>query len=476
MKRKFCLFLVIFSLIQLTACGDSADDDVTTTSVDTSASESETGYIPATIDYDGYTFRLYCVDYNEDYYLMDEETGDIVDDAVFDRNRTVEEQFNIDIEVTSGAGSWEGRTQFMDFVRGTIMAGEDAYDAVAPTYYYGMEMTIEGLFLNILDIPSIQLDEPWWCAGYNDNAVLLDKLYGACGYYSIGACSNMYMLFFNKTIQEEYNLPSFYDMVRDGSWTHDAFNSVIKDIYVDLNNDGAQDDGDKYGFIFQSHGARAFAPSYGVKYIERQPDGSLEITIDDEFTFDVYDKIYNMLMKQEYSHYFSDDNVLLQAFMDGNGLFMANKLSNSINMRSMDDDFGMIPLPKYDEKQENYISYMMGDDIYCLPVTISDHERTGTILDALNFYSYRDVVPVYCESALKSKYARDEDTAEMIELVMESSYYDIGFIYGSLINYIADEFGNNIVLNKNENFASAIASKMSGFETKLDELLEAYFD
>ena len=64
----------------------------------------------------------------------------------------------------------------------------------------------------------------------------------------------------------------------------------------------------------------------------------------------------------------------------------------------------------------------------------------------------------------------------MIELVMESSYYDIGFIYGSLINYIADEFGNNIVLNKNENFASAIASKMSGFKTKLDELLEAYSD
>ena len=476
MKRKISSLLLSLMCLQLAACGSETEGDVTDGAGTDTTTAAETEEPAPSGDFEGYTYRLLAQDSYTDIYFMEEATGEVIDDAVYDRNRLMEEAFNISIEVTSEAGNWDGRQNFIDAVRNTVLSGEDAWDVVAPDYYYGMELAIEGLFINLAEQSKLNFDEPWWVAGFNDNAIINGKLYGACGYYSTNSCSNMYLLYYNKTLHEEYNLPSLYDMVREGKWTHEAFYSMISTVSGDLNGNGEVDDNDLFGLIYQSHGARSFAPSYGVKYITRTAEGGLEITINSEKTYDVYDICYNMLNGQDFTHFINDDNLINTVFMEGNSLFMANSLSTSVNIRAMEDDFGMIPLPKYDENQPEYISYMRGADIFAIPLTTAEPSRAATLLEAFNYYSYRDVVPLYIETALKSKYARDNDSAEMIDLVMQQSYYDIGFIYSSVISYIADQFGNSICLDNNPNLSSTIAANMATYEANLADLLEAFED
>ena len=50
--------------------------------------------------------------------------------------------------------------------------------------------------------------------------------------------------------------------------------------------------------------------------------------------------------------------------MEDRAYFYGNSLSNIIsNFREMESDFGIIPVPKYDEQQENYYAYI---NTYCL--------------------------------------------------------------------------------------------------------------
>ena len=102
-------------------------------------------------------------------------------------------------------------------------------------------------------------------------------------------------------------------------------------------------------------------------------------------------------------------------------------------MREYEVDFGIVPLPKYDKTQGDYMSnvYGLGVPLTCVPITNTDMEGTGMLMEALSFEGYKSVIPVFYENILKTKSARDNESEDMIDYIFENLYYDMG----TLINF-----------------------------------------
>ncbi len=476
MKKLTSQILLAAILVSLVSCGgEAAQTGETTAASDesTTAPAVETAYTPPEIDYEGYTFNM-LVPLDPIYYESEEITGDVVSDAVYTANRKVESLYNVELEFVAQDNGWYLRDQFMNTIRSSVMANDNAYDIVFPAYYYGETLALEGLFLDYNSISSVHLDEPWWVAGYNDQAELFGKLYGAVGDYNLSDLENQMVLYFNKRIADEHKIGNLYDLVRSGDWTLDKLEELSKGLAVDLDNNEKYDDSDSYGYILNTHGARSFVVNFGINFVKRDESGTPYISLGEERTFDVYERLYTLIHKTNDTYPNNDMNVITKVFMDGRSLFMTSTLSMSALMREMADDFGILPMPKYDSAQEDYITYSIGPSLCCIPNTAADPERTGAIIDAINFYTHEEVLPAYYEVALKSKYARDNDTAEMLDIIRENTFYDFGFIYGTPIGAVADIFGNALILDKRESFSSYYASLENKFKTSLETMLDTY--
>ena len=89
----------------------------------------------------------------------------------------------------------------------------------------------------------------------------------------------------------------------------------------------------------------------------------------------------------------------------------------------MTDDYGIIPFPKLDEAQKEYVTLSHNSGtVICVPATTSDArmEYVGAVLEATMAESYRSVVPKFIEASLKHKYSRDEASAKTVDLIIST--------------------------------------------------------
>jgi hypothetical protein len=138
----------------------------------------------------------------------------------------------------------------------------------------------------------------------------------------------------------------------------------------------------------------------------------------------------------------------------------------------MNDDYGILPLPKYDENQESYKSYLgFTIPILYLPNNAADAERTGTIMEALCTASYDNVTPKMYEIVTKLKNARDEDSSEMIEIIIRNKFIDTAHFfdvegYGTL--------PRNVITQKSTNVASMVKAFERIAAKEWDKIIDGF--
>ena len=146
MKKNLSICLLIAMLASLASCGgDAPAADTTasgeTTPAATTAAETEPPYPEYDLDGGGRTFRMYYFDavatfgWSSEIPCDIEEaeiTGDLLSDAVYNRNRKVEELFNISFEALPA------KNEFHATLRTSVMSGAGEYDAVFPVWAVGL--------------------------------------------------------------------------------------------------------------------------------------------------------------------------------------------------------------------------------------------------------------------------------------------------------------------------------------------------
>ncbi|MBQ8509846.1 MAG: extracellular solute-binding protein [Clostridia bacterium] len=477
MKRHISLCLLAAMLTGILAsCGDAATPSDTTASGENDTTTAvETALVDTlpTVDYGGVDFNI-LLPLEHTYEYAEEQTGEIVDDAEYNRDRAVEEKYNVKINYIAEAGAWAAKDTFNGLIKQSVMAGDGAYDLVDGMIAVTMTVAPEGLFLNYLDLDGINLDDPWWAADMDENLSVSGKLFGICGSGLLSMYKSSYIMYYNEKLVEEYKLESPMQLVLDGSWTVDKFLALTKDMTIDLNSDGKFDTSDQFGYIFKDTPQRGFQTALGLNPLSKDKDGKLVFSGLTEKFSNAADKLVGILSDRNETYMLSENYELTPMFINNQALFYNETILTVENLRDMESDFGMIPQPKLDEEQESYHVQMgTGSGMYFIPKTANNPEMTLNVLNAYNCISMTDVVPAYYEFALKEKFTRSEDNKAVIDIINSSIMMDVTFAFASTIGGgLNDLFGNATIRARAA--ASMFESSKSTIEAGIAKLEETF--
>ena len=403
----------------------------------------------------------------------------MVNDAIYRRNRDTEEILNIELEYRISPGIDFGA--YAASVRQSHMAGDHAYDIYSMYAYYGVGLGQEGLLYNLHKLPYLDPEKPWWNANFVDEITLFDQLYYIVGDISLTATQCTHTMFFNKQLVDNFfGDLNLYDAVDKGVWTIDYFGSLIKDTYMDVNGNSQRDSQDTYGVVL--HGVSipvdAYLDAFDLAVTEKDADGIPRLTYKNERTVSAYEKIYNLMHNNSgvgferislYAYH-----AIQQRFGNGELFFIIDIFVATEKFRDMEDDYGVLPLFKYDEKQSGY--YTNVADIYSLFAIAADTnnpEMTGAAMELLGEKSYEYVIPAYFEIALKQKYARDNTDARMYDLVLSGNRFNFGFVYSSAIGNVI-HIWRSLLDGKQTEFVSSYDTTEKANIKRLDDLVNAF--
>ena len=374
--------------------------------------------------------RVFCVAGDNgytDWYLTEEQNGEVVNDAVWLRNHTVEERYN----VTLDANVFD-EDSITGNVKNSVLAGDDAYQLISGhIIYLGMAATDKIMF-NMADVPYIDFSRPWWSDSTLNDLTYKGMTFIAIGDYALSAVAQTYCMFYNKGLAVDYGLPDMYDLVYAGEWTIDKEMELSQGVYTDTNGDGKRDKGDLYALSTSTKSAaNAYLWALGKKIATQQPDGTYEISYFDEKMVSLMEKLYYMYYETD-QVFFEVNHQTMTAFEPGLALFADGIFGQATDtLRDVEFDYGIIPYPKWDTAQEAYYTSVDGGhEGLAIVRSITDPEFVGIITEVLCAESWKKTIPAYYDTALKYKGARDYESIAMIDMIMESRIFDFGYVYG----------------------------------------------
>jgi len=456
MKKALSILLLLASAASVFAgCSSDADAGAVTEQQNTAAaadsqSDAQTTepseYKAPGIKYDGKTFRY--MDYvTDDYFwqaatysdiFAEEENGDPVKDSQYKRNTIIEEELDIKLDVHSVA-TVSRNTSGAEFKR-LVLAGEDLID-VGFMFFNEIKSIFQepSLTVNLYDVPTLDLDASWNNKNFRDEFTIDNSIYAMISDTNLFSNYATYVIYFNKQLTEDFSFGNFYDMVRDQKWTSEVMLSMSKQVATDINGDGKMGEEDRYGLPIQNSNISSFYTMSGGTITERKGDDIVpslnnerNVKILETYVPFVADKTLNANTSSftGYSNTFYE--LFIPMFKDNRIMFYFSQLLVSYELRAMESDFGIIPFPKFDEIQENYITESANSwaTVYAVPATNSTLDFTGNVLNALGYYSQQYVTPAYIDTTVMNKAIRDDDSAEMLEIIFSSRDYDIARLYG----------------------------------------------
>lgn len=470
MKMRIITALLLCAM--LVGCGAETTDKETTGTADTAVDAAETvqeteiwDNVPAG-SYDGYGFRFLTTEENWGYYRMDveEQTGEVLDDAVFARNLAVEDRLGIVITETGLHYS-----KVMDEVKATVLASEDAYDAMTLMAFNLMTTAQQKMLLDTAALSAIRTDMPWW----NGNAIR-DMAIGPREYMMIGDINLMfyesyYAIFFNKTVAEKFQIPDPYATVDEGKWTYDVYYSTAQAASTDVNGDGEWTaDADTYGVAMHSNAGQSMILALGQSPLSRDADGYPVYSGLSEAFIDAYRKVMTLYtdkhttVKSGTAGVEKVDGGYQGVFKTDRALYMMEVLGTLPELRDMESEFGIVVLPKADEGAEYVSPVYHGAIGLCVPVTVSDADRTGVVLENLAAESNRTVRGMYYDVVLGSKLVRDEASVASLDTILDSGRFEIGYVYnwGDMRTALEQNIGKG-----NADIASAFAKISAKIES-----------
>lgn len=496
-KKSLALLMALLMLLPAAlACGKTEEPAATTTAATTQASAEATtaateettteGYnvkdnLPEDLKFAGETIsiisrgRSWC----KDEVSVENLNGDVINDAIYNRNAAVQDRLGIEIVnyLTSGNDNYE----ITEEIRKQVQAGTDEYNLFANSVYATIMYTADNLFQDMTDLQYLDLEQPYWSQGFNEAASIGDAQYFATGAICLSLYRFIFVTFFNKNIFDENQIPYLYDVVNDGKWTLDYQRQISQNIYTDLNGDGKKDAGDRYGFVTNHDqiGVDAYWSSCQLDILGKDEDNFLKYAVNVERLSAAIDKI-NLLIWENDGFYGvpkggsdTEQDTICTMFAQDQAAMTTLRLIHveSEDMRNMTSLYGIVPVPKLDETQENYYSYAHDTmTAYGIPLTVigDELEMVGAFLEAMASESYRTVTPAYYELALKTKYVSDEQSVKMLDDIVNNFYVDAGVLYTKQISSFHQNMRTWIGSGKN-----TVASMIKATEKVIAKQLKA---
>jgi hypothetical protein len=398
-------------------------------------------------DYEGYDFVMLIRP--NDRWISDmyaaEMTGDAINDAIFQRNSSIADHFNVSVSMIESS-QYNYETDAVN----SIKAGEDAYDLVIPHGRAAFEYANQMLCLDWnTSLPSVNLDAPWWSQDARASFSIAGKLFVMDGDLSYNSLGSADVMLFNKNLMTNLGMSFPYDTVLEGKWTYDYWITEVKDAASDLDGNGVIDETvDRMGYVTQKWVGpmEAFATS-GLRVLSKDDGDIPYLSFYSEKAVDVFNRYFELIDSDDAYVDIADvsySSGFISIFVEGRSLFTDMNMTDVITLRTMETDFGVIPWPKFDETSEYCTNVDAGTNLFIVPITAGDPERTSVILEAMAKIGSHDVIPAYFEVTLQGKASRDNESSGMLDIIKQALIFDLGYYNSNLSGTFANEFVNFI--------------------------------
>ena len=428
--------------------------------------------LPESLNY-GTTFTItyFLEQYLNDFWV-DERTGGLIDNAVFDAISRTEERFGIEITtVHSGTGT---EAEHVTWIKNQIGSGKTDFDVARTHDVHGANLSLEGVLLDLNDIPNLDFDKPWWPKNTIESLSFMGQLYLMSSSISYRGLSSTSAVFFNKGLMADHGYDLPYDLVLDGEWYLEDMFVTVEDFYIegDMGIDGKSDD-DIFGVVIPSQ-LYCWPESFGIDVVQKDPDaGELILNGHDERMYDLVEKMYNVVWDNN-GGYTVTRPAAQAMFGENQAIYIPVHMGSAIDVfLNYKVDYGIVPYPKLDETQDDYYAGYT-DRYFVIPNTCPDTDYVGMILESMSAEGYRQVTPAYFEVALKNRYTKDEISRQMVDIIKQSMVLDFAYVYGGN-TWWTDTFRDLIAgSSPNKDYASYYQKKLPAAENRVNVVTQAF--
>ena len=529
MKTFVRLLTLLLALLMLAmtvvACdeGDDTEDDIGNSAVaDTFGREGDD--LPADLDYK--QDEISVLNWNAENPEFDIETisADNVQNALYDRNGEIERRLSVSLTFTTEEGDVSHMKPFVALVQRVYESETHDFDIIASYSRTEGMLAIQGYLedLKLISDSYINLDKPWWPDNMISTVSIADSMYFISGDISPNVLHLMQVLYFNKNMLNQYwnqeainrgvtaeldedgkeivsaAARMIYQWAYDGTWTLDKLIELShgadgEGIYID-NGETAdtKDPLDTYGFTSTAYQIDCFYTGSNLRLIEHVDTGEVLKVSDD------YGSFKTVRLVDEMGKWFRTSSCYTEANSSGNyakswnkgkAMFVAMRAHGVKNLDADGWSYGVMPVPKYNEKQANYYTcmgnpftlYGIFKGMATSPSTQRpDVTRSGdrpaalremtAIIECWASETYRLVTPEVFEVNMQLKYADTQYETDMFEIVRSSVVFDLGRIFANDMAYMSELPSRSAVYGAS--WASTYASYKNSLNTKLEQIVE----
>ncbi len=468
-KIALILALVLMLTPVLVACGDEVDSKQETPTASQEA--VDTGFSLDNLrelDFNKQKFGIFIDKGGAAYLISEEETGDLVGDAVFQRNLAIEERYNLEFNMVESEVN-----QPVAEIRNYIMSDDKTYHMFVNVQHNGMPaLILDGFFVDWNELNDLDYTQPYWNSRVAKDINFGGKVYTMSGDLNLRTYNYTNCILFNKSLFNDLGIDHPYQDVYDYTWTIDKMLEIVKQGYFDLDGNGeVNSDGDRFGF--GGWGFEMNTAAYigmGGKTVINDEDNLPMLNVYNERANKIVDKIVELFdgtngwSEMDKTKYGSHNTIFREERM----LMVDSFITGLAVNRDYDFGAGVVPYPMLDEEQGEYNSRAANIAHLCyIPTTNNQLQDTGLILEAMSIESYNNIRPVYYDVTLNIKEAPDEETIDMVDIILASSSYMYeGFVTANTFKTFIDNQANT--------FSSWYAGKAGSFNKTIGEMIDFY--
>ena len=446
--QLFCIVLALLMLVATVAsCSGEKTPSANTEPVGSGGEpdigdeyDPEAAPIPYLDDFGGYEFRV--LTRGSGLWTSDDISGDfmgsIIAQAAYNRNEELSERYKFTVYEFK-AEDW------VDTARNTALSGGDeAYDMWSFKMNDMPSLAQEGLVYNLNNVSCMNIDAAYYDQSLRYQGTFANHLFFLTGdlLYQDDLATECVAfnakMFAELNLIEAYNM-SMYDLVDAGKWTLETYTNLARMTTVDKNGDGVMDNTDYWGFCYEPADILTLNIAAGNALLQKDAD--------DIFVLNKTEKQITDLQK-------------IMAFLNS-GYAVAGNWEDSVFLKDVQFteicavmdlstfeaeglNFGVVPMPKINEQQKNYNSFIStyGSNCItiCTSVTGEDLNKVASIIDLLSYESRKSVSPKLDEYIFGAYVLQHAEDVRMLEVAFSNRSYELcylwstGGLYSSMIS------------------------------------------
>jgi len=409
-----------------------------------------------------------------------DETGDLIEDAIFKRNIAVSERLGIEFEFVEEKGD---NTAYKTWIQKAEndWQSDNAYDIYSGYSRAIPLLTLSNMTANLLAYEAFNVEKPWWPEALTSECTINDKLYFCTGDIATSVLWYMNALMYNKDLYSAHisTDKNPMDLVQNNEWTLDTFFGFVKDIHVDDGN-GKKDDLDFLGATIYSYDIDSFQISAGITSLEKSETDGIKMSEawNSQRCADVCELVGNYLNSPGV---YAATGKTRTVFDNQRSIFHLDRLflisgADNLTTEKIEFSYGVVPVPKFDTAQESFKTDL-GDpfSLYAVNSQAKNIEAAVTTLEAMGSENYRSVTPAVFEVAMKIRYTDDPQVSEMFDILRAGLSFDLGVLYGYEFGGLTYNLFKDTALSANPSgFLSSLKKSQRIIDSSIKKIIEIY--